>query len=189
MKFPHQYDRLSVVREKRPVFRTAVGSGIIPTYTPHLEKDGTLTLVQDGEHNLYEEIQSHKDSTDLQLIINRYMNGDPTVLSRVQGAYGDFSEMPLSLHAAYDLVRKAELDFKKLPAEIQASFDNDPTKFIMSLGSDEWMEKMQISKVSESIAPAANESAARETAARESAARGSAARESAARESEVVQNG
>lgn len=157
MKFPHQYDRLNVVREKRPAFRTAVGSGIIPTYIPHLEKDGTLTLVQDGEHDLYEEIQSHKDSTDLQLIINRYMNGDPTVLSRVQGAYGDFSEMPQSMHEAYDLMRKAEHDFKKLPAEIQASFDNDPTKFIMSLGSDEWLEKMQISKVAEPIAPAVQE--------------------------------
>lgn len=158
MKFPHQYDRLSVAREKRPVFRTAVGSGIIPTYTPHLEKDGTLTLVKDGEHNLYEEIQSHKDSTDLQLIINRYMNGDPSALSRVQGAYGDFSEMPQSMHEAYDLMRKAEHDFKKLPAEIQASFDNDATKFIMSLGSDEWLEKMQIPKAPEPIAPVAKES-------------------------------
>lgn len=158
MKFPHQYDRLSVAREKRSVFKTAVGSRIIPAYTPHLEKDGTLTLVQDGEHNLYEEIQSHKDSTDLQLIINRYMNGDPTVLARVQGAYGDFSEMPQSMHEAYDLMRKAEHDFKKLPAEIQASFDNDPTKFIMSLGSDEWMEKMQISQVAEPIAPDVKES-------------------------------
>nr|DAR43454.1 MAG TPA: Scaffold protein [Microviridae sp.] len=158
MKFPHQYDRLSVAREKRSAFKTAVGSGIIPTYTPHLEKDGTLTLVQDGEHNLYEEIQSHKDSTDLQLIINRYMNGDPTVLARVQGVYGDFSQMPQSMHEAYDLMRKAELDFKKLPAEIQASFDNDPTKFIMSLGSDEWLEKMQISKPADPIAPVAKES-------------------------------
>lgn len=156
MKFPHQYDRLSVARDKRPVFKTAVGSGIIPTYTPHLEKDGTLTLVKDGEHNLYEEIQSHKDSTALQLIINRYMNGDPSVLSRVQGAYGDFSDMPQSMHEAYDLMRKAEHDFKKLPAEIQASFDNDPTKFIMSFGSDEWLEKMQISKAPEPIAPVAN---------------------------------
>lgn len=158
MKFPHQYDRLNVAREKRSVFKTAVGSRIIPTYTPHLEKDGTLTLVKDGEHNLYEEIQSHKDSTDLQLIINRYMNGDPTVLARVQGAYGDFSEMPQSMHEAYDLMRKAEHDFKKLPAEIQASFDNDPTKFIMSLGSDEWLEKMQISKAPERIVPVVEES-------------------------------
>ena len=158
MKFPHQYDRLSVDRAKRPAFKTAVGSGIIPTYTPHLEKDGTLTLVKDGEHNLYEEIQSHKDSTDLQLIINRYMNGDPAALSRVQGAYGDFSQMPQSMHEAYDLMRKAELDFKKLPAEIQASFDNDPTKFIMSLGSDEWLEKMQISNAAESIDPVVKES-------------------------------
>lgn len=158
MKFPHQYDRLNVDRAKRPVFKTAVGSGIIPTYTPHLEKDGTFTLVKDGEHNLYEEIQSHKDSTDLQLIINRYMNGDPAALSRVQGAYGDFSQMPQSMHEAYDLMRKAELDFKKLPSEIQASFDNDPTKFIMSLGSDEWLEKMQISNAAEPIAPVAKES-------------------------------
>ncbi|QRV61667.1 internal scaffolding protein [Gokushovirinae sp.] len=158
MKFPHQYDRLSVAREKRPVFKTAVGSRIIPIYTPHLEKDGTLTLVKDGEHNLYEEIQSHKDSTDLQLIINRYMNGDPAALARVQGVYGDFSQIPQTMHEAYDLMRQAELDFKKLPAQIQASFDNDATKFIMSLGSDEWMEKMQISQAAEPIAPDAKES-------------------------------
>lgn len=149
MKFPHQYDRLNVAREKRPLYLTAAGSGIVPTYSPHLEKDGNISLKVDGEHNLYEEIQSHRASVDMEIIVNRYMNGDPSVLSRVQGFYADMTEAPQTIHEAVSLMRKAELDFKHLPAEIQAEFDNDYNKFIMSLGTEEWLQKMQINQAPE----------------------------------------
>lgn len=158
MHFPTQFDRLTVAREKRPHFFTAAGSGIVRTYKAHLEDDHNITLELDGEHNLYEEIQSHRASVDMAVIVNRYMNGDPSVLSRIQGFYADITDAPQSMHEAIFIMRKAENDFKLLPAEIQAEFDNDYNKFIMSLGTEEWLQKMQISQAAEEAAASSGES-------------------------------
>lgn len=81
IKFQTQFQRRF---EDRRTFPTQVGSPVVLTYTPEYDKQGNLQLVQDGEKDLYAEIQSHKDSTDLALILNRYFNGDPMALSRVQ---------------------------------------------------------------------------------------------------------
>jgi hypothetical protein len=158
MHFPTQFDRLTVAREKRPHFFTAAGSGIVYTYKAHLEDDGNITLELDKEHNLYEEIQSHRASVDMAVIVNRYMNGDPSVLSHIQGFYADITDAPQSMHEAISLMRKAENDFKLLPVEIQAEFDNDYNKFIMSLGTEEWLQKMQIPQAAEEAAASSGES-------------------------------
>ena len=126
------------------------GSPVTITYTAEYDKTGNLQLKPTGEHNLYEEIQSHKDSTDLALILNRYFNGDPSVLSRVQGAYMDVSEMPTNMHEAMTLMHNAQRDFEKLPVNIKEKFGNDPNRFLATLGTEEWFKAMQIEKDEES---------------------------------------
>lgn len=127
---------------------TASGEALVPTYSPQYNKAGALELVQDGEHNLYEEIQSHRDSTDLSLIINRYFNGDPMALSRVQGAYMDITGLPDNIHEAMTLVDNARRDFEGLPPEIKQLFGNDANQFLSSLGTEDWFSKMQVSQES-----------------------------------------
>lgn len=126
------------------------GSSVTTTYSAEYDKTGTLQLKPTGEHDLYAEIQSHKDSTDLALILNRYFNGDPTVLSRVQGAYMDVSEMPTNVHEAMTLMHNAQRDFEKLPVDIKEKFGNDPNRFLATLGTEEWFAAMQIEKSAES---------------------------------------
>lgn len=123
---------------------TAPGEAVVATYSPEYDKSGALQLVQDGEHNLYEEIQSHRDSTDLSLILNRYFNGDPTALSRVQGTYMDVTGLPDNIHEAMTLVDNARRDFDTLPPDIKQLFDNDANQFLSSLGTEDWFEKMQL---------------------------------------------
>lgn len=143
MVFQTQYQRLY---EDNVRFVAEPGDSIIPTYTPIYNKNGVLELKQDGEKDLYAEIQSHKDSCDLAVIINRYFNGDPSALSRVQGTYMDITAMPTNMHEAMSLVDNARRDFDRLPVDIKQLFDNDANKFLATLGTEEWLQKMQIPK-------------------------------------------
>lgn len=140
--FTSQFDRLYGADRKRRFSNT--GSGVVVTYSPSYDSDGILQLEASGTHNLYDEIQSHRESTDLALIISRYFNGDPGVLSRVQGVYADISEMPRNIHEAMSLMENARSDFFKLPPDIKEQFGNDPNQFLASLGSAEWLTKMQV---------------------------------------------
>lgn len=127
---------------------TAAGDGIVPLYRSSFTKEGVLQLVRDGEHDLYADIQSHAASTDLNMILERYFSGDPSALSRVQGVYMDVTSVPENYHEAMQLIDNARKDFAVLPPEVKERFDNDPNQWIASLGTADWLSKMQISSVS-----------------------------------------
>lgn len=145
LTFESQYQRI-YDPEKRRRFAANPGSGVVKEYTAKYRQDGVLELVETGEHDLYADIQSHKDSCDLQLIINRYFNGDPAALSRVQGVYMDVSEMPENIHEAMQLMETARKDFDTLPVDIKAKFGNDPNQFLATLGTEQWFDNMQIAQ-------------------------------------------
>lgn len=125
-------------------FLSESGSPLQQKYVASYDKYGVLQLDPDGEHNLYEDIQSFRASTDMNLILSRYLNGDPSVLSRVQGFYMDISEMPTNVHEAMTLMDRARSDFDKLPVDIKEKFNFDSNQFLASLGTDEWFDKMQV---------------------------------------------
>lgn len=141
VRFIGQYERIQSKRER---FFSRVGSPVVDEFSAVYDRSGVLQLEKTGEHSLYDEIQSHKDSTDIQMILNRYFNGDPAVLSRVQGAYMDIVGMPTNVHEAMALVDNARADFAKLPPSVKELFGNDPNQFLASIGSPEWLEKMQV---------------------------------------------
>lgn len=132
-------------------FHLSSGNPIMKKYTPEYDKQGNLQLVESGEHDLYSEIQSYAAGTDLALILNRYFNGDPAALSRVQGAYMDVSAMPTNIHEAMTLMQNARSDFETLPVDIKAKFANDPNQFLATLGTAEWFDKMQLPKKEEEV--------------------------------------
>lgn len=133
----------------RPHFFASAGSREIPQYTGVYKADGRLYVEEVGKKNLYAEIQSHKDSTDLSFIITRYMNGDPAALSRAQGMFVDITQMPSNMHDIVNNMRAAEADFLRLPPDIKEKFGNDFHRFLMTLGTDEWNSAMQMPKPEE----------------------------------------
>lgn len=145
LSFETQYQRI-FDPDKRRRFAANPGSGVVKEYTARYKQDGVLELVETGEHDLYADIQSHKDSCDLKLIINRYFNGDPAALSRVQGVYMDVSDMPDNIHQAMQMMDNARRDFDTLPVDIKAKFGNDPNQFLATLGTEQWFENMQVQK-------------------------------------------
>lgn len=97
--------------------------------------DGRYELVEVGKSNLYNEIQSHKDSCDIYKLLERYQSGDVSALSKVVGQYMDITDAPKTLAEAYTFVSNAEKFFSKLPLKLRDEYDHDPSKFISDLGS------------------------------------------------------
>lgn len=131
MTFNTQYDRLGV--RGTP---SAPGSGMKDTYKMHVDKDGKRELRKNGEYNLYAEIQSYKDSVSIDYILARFMNGDETALSRAQGIYGDFTEMPRTLAELQQRVIDAEDLFNSLPLDVRKEYNFSASEFFAQLDSD-----------------------------------------------------
>lgn len=104
-------------------FFTEAGSPTRPLYKPVLGKDGAIELVEDGFENVYEQIQSFKDSVDINTIVARYAAGDVYALEQRVGSYGDFINVPASymevlngaieLQKTYDANCAENEDFRK----------------------------------------------------------------------------
>lgn len=131
MKFDTQFNRLGVAGVK-----STPGSGMKDTYKMHVDADGKRELKKSGEYNLYAEIQSYKDSVSIDYILSRFVNGDETALSRVQGIYGDFTDMPKTMAELQQRVIDAEHLFNALPLDIRAQYNHSASEFFAQLDSD-----------------------------------------------------
>lgn len=161
MQFRTQY------QEHDRVF-AAVGSRIKPVYSPVYDDNGVLDLEETGREDLYSYIQSHKDSVDIHKILQRYQNGDVAALSKVQGLYGDFVQMPKTYAEALNAVIQAEQTFNSLPVETRAKFNHSFSQFLAQSGSKAWAEALGLK--ADGVPVAADQAASATEAATSSAA-------------------
>lgn len=132
--FPTMYDR-------KPV-RSNVGSRDKILYRPELNEKGHLELVEDGKEDLYAYIQSHKDSVDIHVMLQKYQAGDVSVLQRAQGTYADLTEMPKTYAEMLNSVIAGENYFNALPLETRAKFGHSFSSWMATMETPEWYEKM-----------------------------------------------
>lgn len=132
VKFRTQYDRERI--------HCHVGTREKTLYTPEFDRHGHFELVESGKENLYEYIQSFKESVDINVILKRYVNGDASALSKKQGMYGDFTVAPKTYAEMLDRITKAEAYFQSLPVETRAKFDHNFGKFVAEMGSEAWLD-------------------------------------------------
>jgi len=80
-------------------------------------------------------IQSAKDESDINTIVRRFgLTGElPNDLKMPQS--GDFTDVP-DFHTAMNLVRSAQEEFLRVPAEIRARFANDPARLMAFVEDD-----------------------------------------------------
>lgn len=112
-----------------------VGSRVKQLYAPVYDDRGVLHLREAGKHDLYGEIQSHRDSVDIHVLLTRYRNGDESALSRIQGAYGDFTQMPTTFAEALNTFLAARSYFDGLPVDVRSKFGHDFNRFISAFDS------------------------------------------------------
>ncbi|ALS03491.1 VP3 [Gokushovirus WZ-2015a] len=98
-----------------------------------------MYLEHAGELDSYAEIQSHKDSVDIHVLLSRYQNGDVHALQRVQGVFGDFTQLPKTYADALNLVNDGKQLFDGLPVDVRAKFGHDFARFVASIGTPEFM--------------------------------------------------
>lgn len=135
MKFGKMYgDHLKVC--------TNCGSPIKVEYQVRLI-DNNMELVETGKSDLYEYIQSHKDSVDIHKILERCAQiEDYSLLNRMPTQFMDVTEMPDNLAGAYAMVKDAENFFERMPVDIKEKYNNNFVEFISDLGSDKFNENV-----------------------------------------------
>lgn len=112
------------------------GSTVRILYSPKFDEKGVMSLVESGKENLYEFIQSHKESCDIHVILERFARGDVSALERVQGTYGDFSNMPRTYADMLNLVHSAEDAFSNLPVDERAKYGHSFERWLTEFGPD-----------------------------------------------------
>lgn len=132
---------IRIIKER---FISNAGNPIHRLYKPIVDKNGFIDLKEDGFENTDEIIQSHAESCDIQIILNKAQYGDLSGLNAVKGIFGDFTEMPKSYAEFLQLKIDSTIMFNKLPADVRAKFDNDPNQFFAQSGQEEWFQKLGI---------------------------------------------
>lgn len=113
--------------------RSNVGDPVHIIFSPEFDRQGRMTLVETGRENIYDFIQSHRDSVDIHVLLTKFQNGDASALSRTQGTYGDFTAFPKTYAEMLNVVIAGEQYFNSLPVEERAKYDHSYERFIASL--------------------------------------------------------
>ena len=87
------------------------------TYSPVFDENGVMELVESGRENLYDYIQSFKESTDINVILKKYASGDVSALAKSQGSFFDCTGMPRTYAEMLNTVIAAENTFNSLPVD------------------------------------------------------------------------
>lgn len=95
-------------------------------YGVDIDPRGNLSLYDKGEYDLYLEIQSYRDGTDIHSIVKRYeMTGDPQLLNINWSLFGGSAVgVPTDIRSAYTVVKEAERVYKSLPSSEAAKFSS-----------------------------------------------------------------
>lgn len=128
---------------KNDIF-TNHGDPIHIIYSPIVNSDGSIELVESGKENTDDIIQSYLPNCEMSQVIDRINNGEIGLLNQRQGMYGDFTDMPKTYAEMLQLQIDSQIMFDRLPVEIKQKFDNDANKFFVQSGSKEWYEKLGI---------------------------------------------
>lgn len=140
MVFPTQFDA-------RDRTISNVGDRIRQLYEARVDNNGTVDLVEAGRENLYDYIQSFKESCDINTIVKRFAAGDTDVLARRQATYGDFTQLPGTYAELLNTVIQGENYFNSLPLETRAKFNHSFREWMASMDNmQEFVEKMGFSE-------------------------------------------
>lgn len=109
-------------------------------YEPFFTEEGARQLRVVGEDDIFDFIQSFRDSCDMQTILKRFQLGDTSALNCNRGVYGNFVNTPSTLAEFLNAQIKAKQIFDKLSPDVKLSFNNDVNQFFVKMGTPEFNE-------------------------------------------------
>lgn len=116
------------------------GSKITTEHRLEMGKNGKQKLVRDKKIDVYSLIQANKEQTEIEYIMRRAKEGDPSVLAAAKGQYIDITDAPNSLAEAQAFINKTSNEFMNMPWSIRKEYNNDPMEYLHDIGSDHWAE-------------------------------------------------
>lgn len=135
--------------DSKQVYVCPSGSGIVNTYMLNIDDDGCQCLVCTGQTDLYAQIQSHRESCDLAMLLR---NIDPNSLNNMVSSFSvddlvnsgivDYAAMPTTLGGMFNLVQKGENLFNGLPEEVRKEFNYSVKNFVSKFGTPEFNDVM-----------------------------------------------
>lgn len=125
------------------------GNPIKTVFSSRYDDHGVLDLQPTGEENLYDYIQSHAQSTDIHVILERFSNGETDVLSQIQGFYADASDMPKTYAEVLNAVIAGEQTFNRLPVEVKQQFDNSFAVWLAAMDKPDFISRMGFDSLSD----------------------------------------
>ena len=143
--FKTQYDA-------RDRIKTHPGNPIKQLYSGSYNERGQVELKEDGTEDIYAFIQSFAESTDIHSILRRYQNGEVDVLEKVQGFYGDITEMPKTYAEALQRIADSEKVFMSLPVDVRAKFGHSFSEFLAASQDVDFLDRLGV-KPDEQPAP------------------------------------
>lgn len=113
------------------------GCRVVFTYHPAVNAKGYDSLVKDGTHNLYAEIQSYADTCDLQNVLANFdlstgvapMSYDDAAEGVVDFVHSDLSGSPSTLGNVFNDARACDAFFARLPLDVRKHFGHSVVNF------------------------------------------------------------
>lgn len=136
-RFMTQYDARQRI-ESNP------GNPVKQLYSGAYNERGQVELKEDGTEDLYAFIQSFAESTDIHSILQRYHNGEVDVLEKVQGFYGDITEMPHTYAEALQRIADSEKVFMSLPVDVRAKFGHSFSQFLAASQEADFLDLLGV---------------------------------------------
>lgn len=130
------------------------GNPIKQLYSGSYNERGQVELKEDGVEDLYSFIQSFAESTDIHVILKRYQNGEADVLEKVQGFYGDITEMPQTYAEALQRIADSEKVFMSLPVDVRAKFGHSFSEFLAASQDADFLDRLGVHKEQSEPVPA-----------------------------------
>ena len=130
--------------------RSNPGNSVVDKFVLSTNDKGQKYLKKVGTTDIYDEIQSHRDSCDLNIILN---NLDVNQVNGLVSSYSfsdfmdsdifDMTSLPKTIGGMHNLVVEGEDYFSGLPLPVREAFNFSPSLFISKFGSTEFKDKIK----------------------------------------------
>lgn len=108
-----------------------------------INKAGYPVLETQGKTDLYAQIQSYRDTCDLEAILRTFDLGKLPALSFDDlGDLTDFTDAPKSAGELLKVVKDGELMFSQLPVGVRNEFNHSLYNFIGSFGNPDFVSRL-----------------------------------------------
>lgn len=130
--------------------RSNPGNSVVDKFVLSTNDQGQKYLKKVGTTDLYADIQSHRDSCDLNLILN---NLDVNQVNGLVSSFSfsdfmnsdifDMTSLPKTIGGLHNLVVEGEDYFAGLPLPVREAFNFSPSLFISKFGTSEFKDKIK----------------------------------------------